>query len=132
MSNLERCILDLNQRYDKGSLFPSEYRSALERLKAMQPSENEHEMAMRAAEYAHREEMARIEASKPPPLPKKTMADVVDKLLGWLLYDGGGDYEAREEAENDNGKFVDLQGDRYGQMVVLEHTENDEEGHNNG
>jgi len=72
MKNLERCIIDLNQRHDRGSMLISTYLGALDRLKAMQEAENEHER-----------EMAKIAASIPP---KKTMADVVDKLLGWLLH----------------------------------------------
>ena len=65
MQNLERCIIDLNRRYDKGSLWPSEYLNALDRLKAMQAAEHEHEL-----------EMAKIAAMIPP---KKTMADTINE-----------------------------------------------------
>ena len=72
MKQLERAILDLNRRHDKSySWCGGDYLRALDKLRAMQIEENDHE-----------QKLAQIQASLPP---KKTMADVMDRLLNWLI-----------------------------------------------
>ena len=73
MKQLERAILDLNRWHDKSYSWNCDYLRALDKLRAMQIEENDHE-----------QKLAQIKASLPP---KKTMADVMSRLLDWLIHD---------------------------------------------
>ena len=84
MKQLERAILDLNKRHDESYSWSCHYLSALDKLRAMQIEENDHE-----------HKLAQIKTSLPP---KKTMADVMDRLLNWLICDCR---DAPEDAANE-------------------------------
>jgi len=70
MKQLNRCIMDLNRRIDKAgySADREAMLKAVDNLKEMQALENAHEL-----------EMAKIKANR------KNMADVMDRLLNWLI-----------------------------------------------
>jgi hypothetical protein len=71
MKNLDNCILSLTDKLDKTvySTDKQNLLTAIEKLKEMQILENTHE-----------QEMARIKANR------KTMANVMDRLLDWLIH----------------------------------------------
>ena len=68
MNRLDSVLIDLNRRYDKGTMLVSTYLSAMNKISAIQAAENEHE-----------KQVAEFEMQRPLPEPRRTIVTFTER-----------------------------------------------------
>ncbi|MCL2367250.1 MAG: hypothetical protein FWC75_09485 [Oscillospiraceae bacterium] len=87
MKKIDKCVLELTARIDN-TIYKDHKNDLLKMMDKL--------TEIQAIENAHKQEMARIKASKP------NMAAVMGRLLNWIIYDLYGSNECDEIESKNN------------------------------